>query len=56
MRLAIHRVRKHSDSNQGGLAMRKKFEELEKEREENVLVMFLVMFELVFFMIYIATI
>lgn len=36
--------------------MRKKFEELEKEREENVLVMFLVMVELVFFMIYIATI
>lgn len=41
MRLAIHRVRKHSDSNQGGLAMRKKFEELEQEREENILVMLL---------------
>lgn len=54
MRLAIHRVRKHRGSNQGGIAMRKKFEELEKEREENVLVMFLVMVELVFAIGYMA--
>ena len=54
MRLAIHRVRKHSDSNQGGLAMRKKFEELEQEREENILGIFLVMVELVFAIGYMA--
>lgn len=33
--------------------MRKKFEELEQEREENILGMFLVMVELVFFIGYV---